>query len=87
MWGQCAGTGFTEDVSKITVVQGDTHHVNRSIIRSRFVGEEELVDLSIVHPREMGKSCGIDKGNLWSNQQGQRGQSFRGDWSWSYCLW
>ena len=57
------------------------------ILRSRFVREEELVDLSIVHLREMGKSCGIDEGNLQSHQWGWRGWSFGGDWSWSYCLW
>ena len=46
------------------VVQGDTHHVNWSVIRSGFVGEEKLVDLSVIHLREMGKSYGVDEGNL-----------------------
>ena len=59
--------GFTEIVGEIMVVQRDTRHVNWSIIRSGFVREEKLVDLSIVHLREMGKGCGIDKGNLQSN--------------------
>ena len=73
MWGWCVSTDFTEDVSEVVVVQGDTRHVNRSIIRSGFVREEKLLDLSIVHLREMGKGCSIDEGNLQSNQQGQRG--------------
>ena len=55
MQGQCASAGFTENVGEVVVVQGDTHHVNQSIVRSGFVGEEELVDLSIVHLRETGK--------------------------------
>ena len=79
MRGQCASAGFTENVSEVVVVRGDTHHVNQSIVRSRFVREKELVDLSIAHLREMGKSCSIDKGNLQSNQQGWRGWSFGGD--------
>ena len=81
MWGRCASACFTEDVGEVMVVQGDTCHINQSVIRSGFVREEELVDLSIIHLRETGKGCGIDKGNLWSNQRGWRGQSFRGDWS------
>ena len=87
MWEIHNSTGFTENISEIVVVRGDTRHVNQSIIRSEFVGEEELVDLSVIHLREMGESCGIDEGNLQSNQQGQRGQSFGGDQSQSYCLW
>ena len=79
MQGQCASAGFTENVSEVMVVRGDTCHVNQSIIRSEFVREEELVDLSIIHLREMGESCSIDEGNLWSNQQGRRGRSFGGD--------
>ena len=46
MWGWCASVGLTENVGEVVVVQGDTHHVNWSIVRSGFVGEEELVDLS-----------------------------------------
>ena len=34
----------------------------------------------------MGKGCGVDKGNLWSHEQDQRGWSI-GDRSRSYCLW
>ena len=73
IWGWCASTGFTENVGEIVVVPGDTRHVNWSIIRSRFVREEKLVDLSVVHLRETGECCGIDKGNLQRNQQGWRG--------------
>ena len=55
----------------------DTPHINQSVIRSGFVREEKLVDLSVVHLREMGKSCGIDEGNLQSNESGWSGWSFR----------
>ena len=67
MQGWCASTCFTENISEIVVVRGDSHPVNQSIVRSRFVGEEKLEDLSIVHLRETGEGCGIDKGNLRSN--------------------
>ena len=77
MWSGCAGTGFTEDVGEIVVVQRDTCHVDWSIVGGGFVREEKLVDLSIVHLREMGKSCGIDEGNLWSNKWGQSRWRFR----------
>ena len=87
MRGWCASVCFTEDVSEVVVVRGDTHHINRSVVRSGFVREKELVDLSIVHLREMGEGSGVDEGNLWSNQRGQRGWSFGGDRIRSYCLW
>ena len=81
MWGQCASACFTEDVGEVVVVQGDSRHVNWSIVRRRFVREEKLEDLSIVHLREIGEGCGVDEGNLQSNQQGWRGWSFGGDQS------
>ena len=87
MLGQCASMGFTEIIGEIMVAQRDTCHVNQSIVRNRFVREEKLVDLGVIHLRETGNCCGIDEGNLWSNQRGQKGQSFEGDWSQSYCLW
>ena len=55
------------------VVQEDTCHVNWSVIRSGFVREEELVDLSAIHLRETGESCGIDEGNLQRATSGVRG--------------
>ena len=73
MWGRCASGCFTENVSEVVVVQGDTRHVNWSVVRSGSVGEEKLVDLSIVHLRETGKGCGVDEGYLQSNQWGWRG--------------
>ena len=77
----CASMCFTENVGEVMVVRGDTRHVNQSVVRSGFVREEELVDLSIVHLRETGEGCSIDEGNLQSNQWDQRGWSFGGDWS------
>ena len=53
--------GFTEDVSKFMVVHWDTSLVNQSIVGGRFIGKEELVDLSIVHLGEMGKGHCIDE--------------------------
>ena len=53
--------GFTENVSEVMVVHQDTSHVSQSIIRGCFVREEKLVDLSIVHIREMGKSYALMK--------------------------
>ena len=67
------GVGFTDNVSKFMVVWWDISHVNWSVIGSGLVGKEELVDLVIIHLREMGKGCCIDEGNLWSNE-----------WSWSW---
>ena len=63
--------GFTEDVSKFMVVHWDTSLVNQSIVGGRFIGKEELVDLSIVHLGEMGKGHCIDEGNFQSNEQSQ----------------
>ena len=66
----------TEDVGEVVVVQRDTCHVNQSVIRGRFVREEKLVYLSIIHLRETGEGCGIDEGNFWSNEGGWSRQSF-----------
>ena len=65
------GMGFTEDVGELVVVWRNTSHVDQSVIGGDLVGKEELVDLVIVHFREMGKSCCIDKGNFRSNKQSQ----------------
>ena len=67
------GAGFTEDVGEFVVVWWNTSHVDWSFIGGGLVGKEELVDLVIVHFREMGKSCCIDEGNFQSNK-----------WSWSW---
>ena len=63
------GVGFTENISELVVVWQNTSHVDQSIIRSGLVGKKELVDLVIIHFREMGEGCCIDEGNLWSNEQ------------------
>ena len=72
MWSGGGGAGFTENVGELMVVWWNASHVHRGIIGSGLVGKKELVDLVIVHFREMGEGCCIDKGNLWSNE-----------WSWS----
>ena len=56
--------GFTEDVGEFMVVWQNASHVNWNIIGGGLVRKEELVDLVIVHFREMGKSCCINKGNF-----------------------
>ena len=63
--------GFTEDVSGLVVVWWNISHVDWSIIGDSFVRKEELVDLVIVHFREMGESCCIDEGNFQSNERSQ----------------
>ena len=65
--------GFTENVGELVVVWWNTSHVDRGIIGSGLVRKKELVDLVIIHFREMGEGCCIDEGNLWSNE-----------WSWSW---
>ena len=60
--------GFTENISELMVVWQNTSHVDQSIVGGGLVGKEELVDLVIVHFREMGKSCCIDEGNFRSNE-------------------
>ena len=77
MGSRCAGAGFTENISKIMVVQRDTTHVDQSIVRSGFVGEEKLIDLSVIHLRETGKGCDVDERDFWRNKGGQRRWSFR----------
>ena len=73
MQSRSGGMGFTEAVSELVVVWQNASHVNRSVIGGSLVGKEELVDLIIVHFRETGKSCCVDKGNFWSNER---------SWSW-----
>ena len=68
--------GFTENVGKFMVVWQNASHVNQGVIRGSLVGKEELVDLVIVHLREMGEGCCVDEGNFWSNEQ-----------SWSHVTW
>ena len=68
MWSRSGGVGFTEDVSEFMVVWWNTSHVNQSMIRGGLVRKEELVDLVIIHFREMGESCCVDEGNFWSNE-------------------
>ena len=60
--------GFTEDVSELVVVWWNTSHVDQSVIGSSLVRKKELVDLVIVHFREMGEGCCVDEGNLRSNE-------------------
>ena len=55
MQGRGRGTGFTEDISEFVVVWWNTSHVNQSVIRGGLFGKEELVDLVIIHFREMGE--------------------------------
>ena len=64
--------GFTEDVGEFVLVWRNASHVNWSIIGGGLVGKEELVDLVVIHFREMGKSyyC-IDEGNFQSNKWSQ----------------
>ena len=69
MWSGSGGVGFTEDISELVVVWQNTSHVDQSVIGGSLVRKEELVDLVIVHFRMMGKSCCIDEGNFWSNEQ------------------
>ena len=71
MWSGSRGVGFAENVSELVVVWQNASHVDWGIIRSGLVGKKELVDLVIVHFREMGKGCCVDKGNFWSNEQSQ----------------
>ena len=63
--------GFTEDVSEFVVVWQNANHVDRSIIGGGLVRKKELVDLVIIHFREMGKNCCVDEGNFRSNEQSQ----------------
>ena len=65
--------GFAENVSDFMVVWRNTSHVDQGVIGSGLVRQKELVDLVIVHFREMGEDCCIDEGNLQSNE-----------WSWSW---
>ena len=44
---------------------------------SGFVRKEKLIDLSIIHLREAGEGCGVDKGDFQSNERGQSRWSFR----------
>ena len=62
-----------KNIGELVVVWQNASHVDRGIIGSGLVGKKELVDLVIVHFREMGKGCCIDEGNLQSNEQ---------SWSW-----
>ena len=71
MQSRSRGAGFTEDVSELVVVWQNASHVDWSVIGGSLVGKERLVDLVIIHFREMGKSCCIDEGNFWSNKQSQ----------------
>ena len=64
--------GFTENVGELVVVWRNASHVDRSVIRRGLVGKKELVDLVIIHFRDMGEGCCIDEGNLWSNEQSWR---------------
>ena len=73
MQSMCRGAGFTEDISKFMVVWWNASYVNWGIIRGSLVGKEELVDLVIVHLREMSEGCCVDEGNFQSNE-----------WSWSW---
>ena len=61
--------GFTENISELVVVWQNASHVDRGVIRSGLVGQKDLIDLVIVHFREMGEVCCIDEGNLQSNEQ------------------
>ena len=65
--------GFTENIHEFMVVWWDTSHVDRGIIGGGLVRKKELVDLGIVHLGEMGKSCYVDEGDFWCNEQ---------SWSW-----
>ena len=53
--------GFTEDVGEFVVVWWNASHVDWSIIRSSLVRKKELVDLVIIHFREMGKGCCVEE--------------------------
>ena len=64
MWSNGVSTGFTEDIGEVMIVHQDTT-LYQSIIGGRFVRDEELEDLGIVHLGEMGKGCCcIDEGDV-----------------------
>ena len=65
------GTGFTENVSELMVVWWNASHVDWGIIGSCFVRKKGLVDLVIIHFREMGEGYCVDKGNFQSNERSQ----------------
>ena len=73
MQSRSGGTGFTENVGELMVVWKNASHVDWGVIGSGLVRKKELVDLVLIHFREMGEGCCIDEGNLWSNEQ---------SWSW-----
>ena len=68
MWSGSGGAGFTENVGELMVVWRNASHVDQSINGSSLVGKKELVDLVIIHFRETGEGCCIDKGDLRSNK-------------------
>ena len=58
------GAGFTEDVGELVVVWRNTSHVDQSVIGGSLVKNKKLVDLVIIHFRETGEGCCIDKGDF-----------------------
>ena len=63
MWSGSGGMVFAENVSELMIVWRNASHVDRSVIGSGLVRKKELVDLVIVHFRETGEGCCVDKGN------------------------